>query len=83
MMLLDEESVKRIKKQYPAGTRVVVDFMEDDPHPIAPGTKGTVKHVDDIGTIHRVFDNGRSLGLVPGADSFRILRERSRDDEAR
>lgn len=82
-MFIDEESVKRIKKQYPVGTRVMVDFMGDDPRPIAPGTKGTVKHVDDIGTIHCVFDNGRSLGLVPGVDSFRTLRERSRDDEAR
>lgn len=81
-MFLDEESVQRIKDQYPAGTRVVVDWM-DDPRPVAPGTKGTVKHVDDIGTIHCVFDNGRSLGLVPGADSFRILCERSRDDGAR
>ena len=40
--------------------------MGDDPRPIDPGTKGTVIHVDDIGTVHCSFDNGRQLGLVPG-----------------
>ena len=34
--------VEMFKKQYPAGTRIELDFMGDDPRPIAPGTKGTV-----------------------------------------
>ena len=29
--------------------------------------------MDDIGTLHCDFDNGRSLGVVPGEDSFRKL----------
>ena len=29
--------------------------------------------VDDLGTVHCDFDNGRRLGLVPGEDSFRKL----------
>lgn len=29
--------------------------------------------VDDIGTLHCDFDNGRHLGIVPGEDSFRKL----------
>jgi hypothetical protein len=41
-----------------------------------PGTKGTVRIVDDMGTVHCDFDNGRRLGLIPGEDSFRIDRER-------
>ena len=28
--------------------------------------------VDDIGTVHCDFDNGRRLGLVPGEDSFHL-----------
>ena len=35
--------------------------------------RGTVSYVDDIGTVHCDFDNGRSLGIVPGEDSFRKL----------
>ena len=29
--------------------------------------------VDDIGTVHCDFDNGRSSGIVPGEDTFRTL----------
>jgi len=29
--------------------------------------------VDDIGTLHCTFDNGRTLGVVPGEDGFSVL----------
>ena len=57
---------------YPPGTRLELISM-DDPQPILPGSRGTVDHVDDMGTIHMRWDSGRSLGLVPGEDSFRKL----------
>lgn len=69
-MFPTESFVSDIKKRYPSGTRICLDYMEDDPHPIEPGTKGTVVSVDDIGTVHCRFDNGRSLGVIPGVDSF-------------
>ena len=47
--------------------------MGNDPNPVESGTRGTVRAVDDIGTLHCDFDNGRSLGVVPGEDSFRKL----------
>ena len=47
--------------------------MGNDPNPVESGTRGTVRAVDDIGTLHCDFDNGRSLGVVPGEDSFRML----------
>ena len=47
--------------------------MEDPYAPIAPGTEGEVDFVDDIGTIHMKWDNGRALGIVPGEDSFSVL----------
>ena len=53
------------KDHYPPGTRIMLDSMENDPRPIEPGTKGTVKYVDDIGTLHCEFDNGRQLGICP------------------
>ena len=80
-MFLDEEIVNDIKERYPEGTRIVLDYMGEDPHPIEPGTRGTVRHVDDIGTVHVDFDNGRRLRLVPGEDSFHKLKERDRGDE--
>lgn len=73
MFNVDRNLVQRMKEQYPAGTRIELDYMGDDPHPIAPGTRGTVRIVDDMGTVHCNFDNGRRLGLFPGEDSFHII----------
>ena len=72
-MYIDRNLVQRMKEQYPAGTRIELDYMGDDPRPIAPGTRGTVRVVDDMGTVHCDFDNGRSLGMIPGEDTFRTL----------
>lgn len=69
-MFVDEKMVERLKTQYPAGTKIMLDRMDDDPRPIPPGTKGTVVYVDDIGTVHCNFENGRRLGLIPGEDHF-------------
>lgn len=62
-----------LKKVYPPGTRIVLNSMGDDPGPIESGMRGTVKVVDDIGTVHCEFDNGRSLGLIAGENDFRAL----------
>lgn len=62
-----------IKDRYPAGTRVMLLHMGSDPRPVEPNSKGTVVAVDDIGTVHCDFDNGRSLGMIPGEDTFRTL----------
>ena len=70
------EQVKRIREQYPAGTRVCCDYMPDDPRPIEPGTLGTVVGVDDAGSIMMRWDNGRTLSLVPGVDSFHIVGQK-------
>lgn len=75
MFNVDRNLVQRMKEQYPTGTRIVLDFMGYDPHPIAPSTMGTVRVVDDMGTVHCNFDNGRRMGLIPGEDSFHIVKE--------
>lgn len=61
------------KQQYPKGTRIELNNMDDPHSPVPPGTRGTVVLVDDIGQIHMQWDNGRSLALVPNVDSFRKL----------
>ena len=73
MFNIDKYLVKRLKDEYPKGTRIMLDYMGDDPRPIAPGTLGTVRIVDDIGTVHCDFDNGRRMGLIPGEDSFHAI----------
>ena len=67
------KEVERIKKMYPKGTRIQIERMNDPYHPIERGTKGTVDYVDDAGTLHCTFDNGRSLGVVTDADIFHVI----------
>ena len=70
-----------MKERYPAGTRIMLLQMGSDPRPVEPNTKGTVVAVDDIGTIHCDFDNGRGMGIVPGEDSFRTLTDEELAEE--
>lgn len=69
-----DELIKILRKKYPKGTRIKLVFM-NDARPVAPGTKGTVNHVDDMGTIHVDWDNGRRLGLVYDEDIFNVLED--------
>ena len=60
---------------YPHGTRIVLNNMNDPYAPVEPGTRGTVRYVDDAGQIGVAWDNGRSLSLIPSVDSFRKLNQ--------
>lgn len=71
------------KDAYPPGTRVMLLHMNDPYAPVEDGMRGTVKFVDDMGTIHMNWDNGRSLGIAPGEDSFRKLTQEEIDEELR
>lgn len=49
----------------------------EDPHTSIPhGTEGTIVSVDSLGTRHINWDDGHSLGLIPGVDAWRIIEER-------
>lgn len=63
------------KKLYPPGTRIEFICMKDPYAPVPAGTRGTVKFIDSMGTLFPEWDNGRSLGVVPGEDSFRKLTQ--------
>lgn len=68
-----EIRAEEMKRKYPSGTKIVLDRMGEDPRPVPRGTKGVVLFVDDIGTVHCSFENGRQIGLVPGEDFFHRL----------
>lgn len=69
-----KEIVESLRKKYPAGTRVELVSM-NDPYDknLVPGSKGTVRYVDDAGTIQVSWDCGSSLGICYGEDSCRKL----------
>jgi len=49
------------------------DMKDDSPNAPKAGCIGTVKDVDDMGTVHVVWDNGSSLGLIVDEDNFHIV----------
>lgn len=69
------------KQGYPPGTPVELISMEDA-NAVPPGTKGVVDFVDDIGTIHVTWENGRSLGVCPDVDRLRRVDAPAVDKEA-
>ncbi len=71
--MMDRKMVNFIKEQYPPGTRIRLNSMDDPYAPILPGTEGEVDFVDDEGQIFMKWDNGRTLPLAPGEDSFTVL----------
>ena len=73
----DRTEVEMNKKMYPVGTRIKLNYMEDS-FAVPSGMTGTVDYVDDEGQIGMSWDNGRTLSLVYGVDSFsKIEQEKS------
>ena len=76
MSMIKPWQLEQLRKEYPIGTRVELIHM-DDPYnkKLVPGCKGTVRWVDDWGTIHVTWDCGSGLGVVYGEDSCRKVVE--------
>ena len=55
--------IEGIRQVYHKGVRVKLLRMNDSYY-VEEGTLGTVQMVDDAGTIHVKWDNGRRLGVV-------------------
>lgn len=76
--------VEALRERYPQGSRIRLTQMNDSYAPVEAGTIGTVDYIDDIGQIHMKWDNGRTLPLVPGEDSFTLIEtDQARGDQDR
>ena len=59
------EQLAHLRATYQPGRRVrFLGFGEPDPSELQPGTVGTIRHVDDLGTVHVDWDNGLRLGCI-------------------
>lgn len=72
MRFPNKETVDRIRREYPASTRVVLIRMDDVQAPPV-GTKGTVLGVDDTGSLLMRWDTGSGLNVVYGEDIVKKL----------
>ena len=70
MRFPSKDTVERIRRDYPAGTRVELVRMDDAQAPSA-GMLGTVLGVDDTGSLLMRWDNGRDLNVIYGEDIVR------------
>jgi len=72
MFGISKDTLERLRKEYPVGCRVELISMNDEQAP-PTGTKGTVRGVDDIGSIMVDWDNGCGLSVVYGEDRCRRI----------
>lgn len=74
MRFPSKEIVERVRREYPAGTRVELVQMDDVQAPPV-GTLGTVIGVDDTASLLMRWDNGSHLNVVYGEDVVRKTTE--------
>ena len=74
------ETVERIRREYPAGTRVKLLEMDDCQSPPI-GTLGTVIAVDDTAGLIMCWDNGSSLNVVFNHDRVVKVTEEDKDHD--
>jgi len=70
MRFPNKQEVERVRRIYPAGTRVELVVM-DDPQAPPEGTLGTVLGVDDTGSLLMRWDNGSGLNVIWRQDVVR------------
>ena len=71
---MNEAAVMRLREKYTGRTIELTGIM-DDPQPISVGSRGLCTGVDDMGQLLMHWHCDRSLSLIPGVDSFRILED--------
>lgn len=54
------------------GMRIRMIHMDDE-RPVDEGLEGTIEKIDDLGTLHVRWDDGRLLGVIPNEDDYELL----------
>ena len=71
---MTNKDVNAIKDTYQPGMRIKLLKMNDIQAP-PTGCKGTVKGVDDVGSVMVAWDTGSSLSVILGEDEIEILED--------
>jgi len=70
---MEKIDLKKLRAVDIEGRRIRLIQMHGDPHPVEPGTYGTIEYLDDGGVLHVKWDNGRTLGLIINIDEFEFV----------
>ena len=73
MKIIEKETLSLLKKEYPVGTKIQLIKMDDCQAPPI-GTKGTVRGIDDTGSILVNWDNGSGLNVIYGEDIIKKIK---------
>jgi hypothetical protein len=73
MMFPNKETVERLRRTYPKGTKVKLISMSDPYTTLRPGDVGVIDFIDDAGTAHVIWNNGSYLGVIFGEDRITIM----------
>ena len=74
MFGVSRQTLERLRKEYPSGTRVELIRLDDPYRKIPSGTIGTVEFVDDAGQLHTVWEGHGSLAMIYGVDEWRKIQ---------
>lgn len=67
-----KERVAQLRNQYPNGTKIELVEMDDVQAPPV-GTVGTVRGVDDLGSLLVRWENGSSLSVIDRVDRVKKI----------
>lgn len=72
MRFPNKETIEVVRRRFPKGCRVELVKM-DDPQAPPVGAQGTVRGIDDAGSIMVAWDNGSGLSVAYGEDVCRRI----------
>lgn len=77
MQRMSSEMIAYYKENFPAGTRIQLESMSEDPQPVESGAKGTVIRVDDMGPyIVSLIMEGVSVFAQMRINSIKLINRR-------
>ena len=74
MFGVSRQTLERLRKEYPAGTKVELIRLDDPYRKIPSGTIGTVELVEDATQLHTVWEGHGSLAMIYGVDEWRKIQ---------
>ena len=80
-MFYSKERVESARSSYPNGIRIELISLCNDERDMPTGLRGTVVGVDDQPALLMRWDNGKTLSLLIGEDSFRKLTQTEVENE--
>lgn len=73
-MHFNAELGQELERKYPAGTRVRLLSMPEEPFPPRKGTLGTVQGTSPVGVIYVHWDTGSTLNVLYGVDRIEVVK---------